>query len=120
MIIPWREVETMKVVSNSSTGCVRDRSRLVRQDSNDLDNGIFTGEVEAIHLADGMLQLESWGRPRRVSDNRQLPTTNHPVGCACGILGLAFLRYSLCWSMTSCTEPSQLDLTWVKPFQIDS
>lgn len=33
---------------------------------NDPDNGYFTGNVEAVHVVDGMLELESWGRPRRL------------------------------------------------------
>lgn len=35
---------------------------------NDPDNGNFTGQVEAVQLMDGMLELESWGRPRRLVD----------------------------------------------------
>ena len=33
---------------------------------NNPDNGLFTGQVEAVHLTDDMLELESWGRPRRL------------------------------------------------------
>lgn len=62
---------------------------------NDPDTGLFTGRVEAIHLPDGMLELESWGRPRTLAE---LEGAIRLSGKVWQVLGSRYGVGNWCWN----------------------